>query len=150
VATLSARFWGKVRRAGPEECWLWTAATNKDGYGIIVVAGRCLLATRVAHELTKGPIPAGLMICHTCDNPQCVNPKHIYAGTAKDNAKDCMDRGRKASVAGERNPRARLTSDDVDRMRMLRQQDRLSVEELAGMFKVTAGHVSRILRGTKW
>lgn len=86
-------------RAGPDDCWLWTGSRNRsrDGspsYGRIFFDGKTRKAHRVAYELAHGPIPYGLFACHKCDNPRCVNPAHIFLGTAFDNVEDRRSKGR--------------------------------------------------------
>ena len=71
-------------------CWLWTGGLYGSGYG----AYRGQLAHRVMYERTFGPIPEGMFICHHCDNPQCVNPEHLFLGTCKDNNRDASKKGR--------------------------------------------------------
>jgi hypothetical protein len=86
-------FWSKVRIG--KNCWEWLASRDKDGYGKFG-RGR---AHRVSYELHFGPIPAAAMVLHTCDNPWCVNPGHLYLGNGFDNARDKVDRGRYTSPA---------------------------------------------------
>lgn len=113
------RFWEKVRR-GPG-CWLWDAGRNADGYGTFMLRSqRHILAHRMAWRLTRGPIPRGKRVLHECDNPPCVRPAHLKLGTMKDNTADMMARGRRASTAGTRNGRAKLTRAKIRRMRVLR------------------------------
>jgi HNH endonuclease len=99
---LAARFWSKVLRT--DGCWPWIAHVHKWGYGQFTYThGRTRLAHRVAWELTYGPIPDGLFVCHRCDNPACCRPDHLFLGTAADNM---ADRDRKGRVAvGGRNGR---------------------------------------------
>jgi hypothetical protein len=91
---LSVRFAEKVDVRGPDECWPWTGSAVR-GYGMISHNGRNRRATHVAWELsTGGPVPDGKMMCHTCDNPRCVNPAHLFPGTMSDNIKDAVAKGR--------------------------------------------------------
>ena len=97
IRPISKRFWEKVdRRGGPSSCWLWTAGCFADGYGAVSVDGKPQRAPRIAYELEKGTIPDGLHIRHTCDNPKCVNPKHLVVGTVADNMADKVARGRQS------------------------------------------------------
>ncbi len=77
------------------DCWEWTAALNNIGYGMFRwTSNKMRTAHRVSYELFNGPIPIGLAVCHSCDNPKCVNPAHLWAGTLKQNAEDMVAKGR--------------------------------------------------------
>lgn len=95
---LAERFWEKVAIKDPSECWEWTGGRFSDGYGAISVDGKAQRAPRVALHLT-GINPDGLHVRHSCDNPACVNPKHLSVGTAQDNANDKVSRGRQSRVS---------------------------------------------------
>lgn len=88
------RVWDNVRfiGAGAEDCWEWDRPTFARPK--LSVGGREQLASRVVWELEHGPIPAGLLVCHRCDNPSCVRPDHLFLGTVKDNAQDALSKGR--------------------------------------------------------
>lgn len=100
--SIGDRFWKKVRRAGPDECWPWTAATSGYGHGRFKIGGKLYSAHRVAYVLAGGEIPEsrmhrsyhGAVVRHTCDNPACCNPSHLETGEQIDNVRDMMERGR--------------------------------------------------------
>lgn len=85
------------------DCWIWTGATNGNGYGRFVYDGIHIYAHRAALAFAVGEIPPGMVACHSCDNPPCVNPDHLRVGTMKDNVRDMHERGRAriVSIAGE-------------------------------------------------
>lgn len=95
------RFWSKVQRS--DGCWIWIGPTGRGGYGVFSpMTGKNVRAHRYSYELERGEIGPGLLVIHSCDNPPCVNPAHLRAGTAKDNSRDMVMRGR--SLVGDRNP----------------------------------------------
>jgi hypothetical protein len=83
-------------------CHLWTRAIGSGGYGSLTVGGKTLKAHRVAYELRYGPIPDGLVACHRCDTPSCINPAHLFIGTHGDNARDRESKQRRRPATGER------------------------------------------------
>jgi hypothetical protein len=87
------RFFKKVHKT--RECWIWTGTKNKGGYGVFTVStGKTDRAHRFSYKIHKGEIEEGLCICHTCDNPSCVNPEHLFAATQKQNIHDCIKKHR--------------------------------------------------------
>jgi len=88
------RFWSRVVRLGTDECWIWTSTTDSDGYGKIRVTGKQRAAHRVSWALANGREP-DLCVCHSCDNPKCVNPNHLWLGTQADNLRDMIAKGRR-------------------------------------------------------
>lgn len=106
------RFWAKVDIRGDGECWEWTASKSTYGYGRFTVNRKGRPATRIAWELFhKKPFPEGMLACHTCDNPGCVNPHHIWPGTQSDNINDCVAKGRHKSLPKEYCKRGHKMSD---------------------------------------
>ena len=94
-----ALFFARVDKRGPDECWPWTGAINRQGYGKVSSHGRWLRAPRVAWYLAHGEQPPAF-VCHSCDNPLCCNPAHLWIGTSLDNNRDAVAKGR--NIAAKR------------------------------------------------
>jgi len=146
---LVSRFWSKVVKT--ESCWTWIGHRNAADYGTLGTArgGKIHYAHRLSWEIHFGDIPLGLLICHHCDNPPCVNPSHLFLGTHRDNTADSVKKGRRASKRGELNGRAKLTSQDVADVFKLRAAGSLQ-REIGSKFDVTQAQVSSILLGKAW
>ena len=127
-------------------CLLWQGSRSRDGYGMLYFNGRPTRVHRVAWILSRGPIPAGLLVCHHCDTPCCVNVDHLYLGTDLDNARDTSTRGRWNSRAGELNPRVRLTKEQAESV----LTDPRNGPELAAFYGVNRSTINRIRRGETW
>jgi len=108
------RFWSRVDKSYDNGCWKWAAGKNGDGYGVIRVNGRMESAHRVSWVIhNKKDIPKGMTVCHTCDNPPCINPSHLFLGTHFDNMRDMAEKGRANKPIGEKNGRNKLTEKEV-------------------------------------
>lgn len=147
---LEARFWEKVEKAGPDDCWLWTGQLNKDGYGVLragkVDGYRTQGAHRISFQLAGGTIPEGKSVCHTCDNPGCVNPNHLWVGSNQDNVDDSVRKGR--WTRGEKSGMAKLTDKDVREMRERYPAE--SYEAIARAFRVSKKTARSAIIGETW
>lgn len=135
-------------------CWLWTGNRGPTGYGTIGVTinGRNFTAVRVhriAYVLAYGSLPDGLVVCHHCDNPSCVRPDHLYAGTMADNVRDRDRRGRRADTRGGLSPNTHFTVSIVRDIRRLRASG-ATYPELAGAYGVTKQCIWRIVHRQSW
>jgi len=149
-ASLIKRFTKKFDR--PEEgCWEWTASTSSTGYGQINLTGNSgmVSAHRVAFTLENGPIPEGMSVCHTCDNPKCVRPDHLFLGTPKDNNHDCRLKYRHPAV-GSLNHKARLIEDEVREIRGKYATGKYTQKELGRDYGVCYTTIGMIVRGERW
>jgi len=135
------RFWDKVDKSG--ECWMWTAAKGRGGYGNFTLDGRSINAHRASYILNVGPIPAGAVVRHQCDTPLCVNPSHLQLGSYSDNTQDMVRRGRAAS--GERHGHAKTTNKQNEHIRDLIGQG-MTQQAVADMFGITQSTVSRMMK----
>jgi hypothetical protein len=104
---VSVRFERFFRRGEPNECWEWSGGRHGKGYGQF--GNPTTKAHRVAWELYRGPVPDGLHVLHSCDNPPCVNPNHLFLGTNLDNVNDKVAKGRAKSLRGEASPSAQIS-----------------------------------------
>lgn len=142
--TPRVRFWRYVEVKDENDCWLWIGSKGRDGYGR---CGPNLEAHRESYVLNKGPIPAGLLVRHTCHNPPCVNPAHLILGTTRDNSEDMVKAGR--SLRGELGPQAKLMASQVKAIRELSRTG-YSNRILSKAFEVCESNISQIIKGSSW
>lgn len=128
-------------------CWHWIGSLDTAGYGLFRVDGGLVKAHRYAWSLANGPILDGLQACHTCDVRVCVNPEHIFLGSAADNMADRNAKGRHAH--GIRHGKAVLSEDNVREIRSLLTWVG-SIQEIADRFGVTYGCIREIANGHNW
>ena len=127
-------------------CWEWTGAKDRDGYGVFGHhRSKQIRAHRASYELKFGEVKDGVLVFHSCDNPSCINPDHLFLGSPKDNTQDMMKKGRMIALRGEAHPGAKLTKQKVIEIRARRSAgEKLSV--LANEFGVSFQHISDIYR----
>lgn len=144
-----ARFWSKIDRRGPDDCWEWRATRNSQGYGRFRIGDSLYRAHRIALAVTYGDTK--LLICHRCNNPACCNPKHLYAGTQKDNIQQCYAEGRNrhGDNRGENHGNAKLVESDICEIRRLRVDGWL-LREIAEEYDISFQQVSKVCRKKLW
>ncbi len=142
-AELSERLAARTDRSGgSDSCWPWTGALNNKGYGRLYHEGRRLMAHRLTYESEVGPIPAGLEVCHSCDNPPCVNRRHLFLGTHFDNAVDMLMKRRHG-------PHAVLDPDAVRTIRRLSRHG-LNPTDISRRLGLGRHVVSDVVNGRHW
>ena len=145
------RFESFYLKGGIDDCWEWEGSKAPRGYGTFSmrksgVERKTFSAHRFAWAIAnKCDIPEGKMICHHCDNPSCVNPKHLYMGTGFDNNSDTVERGRAKRKTGGRCSWAKLTEEDVKEIRLSTETQVV----LAKRFGVSQSHISRLRTGNR-
>ncbi len=143
------RFWNNVEIRGDDECWEYRP--NVKGYGryanFSIEKGNNVQAHRYAYLISYGVDPGDKQVCHTCDNPRCCNPRHLFLGTTQENTADRDAKGRMARGSKQHN--AKLTDEDVVRIRALRAQG-LSHGRIADMFHVSVATIKDIDKRRTW
>lgn len=153
------RFFSKVKKTSG--CWEWTAGKFSDGYGAFVIDGKTLKAHRVSWELANNEkIPGNLFVCHSCDNKSCVNPDHLFLGTANDNMQDKVKKNRQArgsqitknrrTACGEKNGQSKLNRKKVEEIRKAYKSGEISQRQLAKRYKVSHILIGKVVRRELW
>ena len=127
-------------------CFLWIGCIGSHGYGHFGIQGRTIRANRASYLLFKGSISEGLFVCHRCDNPACVNPDHLFAGTHQDNVDDCGRKRRWRPSHGAFNANAKI--DDAKAIAIL--QDPRTLRAIAADFGIASSVVGKIKLGKSW
>lgn len=156
-------FWMRVNITN--NCWLWTGALNKKrgGYGYFKSKGKIWRVHRLSYEIHNGIFDTNYDVCHKCDNPPCVNPNHLFLGTAKENCQDTVRKGRtkrgkdhglnlhpERRPWGERNGQSKLTIEAVQDIRKSYESRVSSVNELASKYKVSEFNIYKVLSRKLW
>jgi hypothetical protein len=141
------RLQAKICFDGLTKCWEWLAGTDKDGYGKFWINGETLRAHRVVFTMMFGKVPNGLCVCHVCDNPGCVNPAHLWAGTTNDNNVDKGEKNR--APFGINHGRHKLPVEKVRRIMELKAKG-IGPSEIGRQVGLSVGHVSNVYYGKTW
>jgi hypothetical protein len=147
-----ARFWRRVAMRGLDECWQWTGRTNELGYGNFSMCNREYLANRIAYFLYNQHDPFGYLVCHTCDNPTCCNPAHLFLGTDSENSADMVAKGRHLMnrLRGDRNHKSKLTADQVREIRRRYAAGGISLKKLGNEFGISRPATGLIILRKNW
>lgn len=129
---IAVRFWKKVKKT--KTCWLWTGYKHSMGYGQFRLNNKNISAHRLSWILNRGPIPKGMYVCHTCDNPSCIRPLHLFLGTPLDNKTDSVKKNRHYKLG---RPKI-LTNNQIKEIRQKYIPYKYSTHRLAKEYKVTA------------
>lgn len=141
------RFWTKVKKGASDECWEWGACRNDTNYGIFRLNGKNIFAHRLALILVNRLPDPKLAVLHKCDNPPCVNPDHLWAGTQIDNIVD-MNRKLRGNQ-GERHGLRKLTNEEVLKMREL-YAGGMKIKDIAALLSRRPAHVCRVVNRRSW
>jgi len=132
-----------------DDCWLWAGCEHPSGYGKFRLNMQHLPAHRASYILHYGEFDRGLLVCHKCDTPLCVNPDHLFLGTQKDNMQDMINKGRKIKPIGEDMPNAKLTNRKVMQIKQMIQMN-FRQKDIADIFTIDPSTISRIKSGLRW
>lgn len=158
------RFWNKVLKKD-NGCWEWVASKSSSGYGQFCINGKLVTAHRWIYGVLFHPIENNIQVCHSCDNPSCVNPSHLWEGTKSDNMRDCSAKRRNIiqkhpershlkgdrfkRVCGEKQGNSKLTAEQVKKIINMKRIGSTSAE-LSRMFGVSDAHIRKIYLGKAW
>lgn len=137
----------------PSGCWEWLGGKRVNGYGVAQCGAKVYFTHRLSYWAFTGDPLGSLHVCHKCDNPSCVNPCHLFLGTASDNMKDCVTKGRSGGLlnpVGEKNCKAKLDEATVRVIREIKMNTGISNRALAEEFGVSNVQIGNIVRGVCW
>jgi len=142
-------FWSYVDIKGPYDCWLYKGTINKEsGYGVFYLNNKGIRAHRLAYELMKGFLDEEMLSCHTCDNPPCCNPNHLFEGTNLDNNRDMIIKGRQKYPCGVEKKISKLTEQQV--IEIYNLKGKLSQSKIGEIYDIKQATVFDIHKGNTW
>lgn len=140
------RFYAKIKKT--RFCWIWLGRKNLKGYGMFDF-NNGVLAHRFSYYLHIGEIPKGLCVCHSCDNPSCVNPRHLWIGTHSDNRENARVKNRLPSLKGSKNGNSKLIEEQVIEIKRLLKEN-ISMTKISKQFNISFGSVANIKIKKTW
>lgn len=149
---LENRFWSRMKRDPISDCWIWGARRDGKRYGALKISGANIRAHRLSLVLSTGQDRPDMMALHSCDNPPCCNPKHLRWGTAFDNVRDALNRGRfkLSDRTGENNPKAKLTIADVEEIRAMHRPGVRGYATIAKQYGVAKRTIKDVILRRTW
>jgi len=141
-------FWEKVKKGNEDDCWEWIAGKARGGYGEFGIKRKIYMAHKISWELVNGEVPDNLCVLHKCDNPACVNPKHLFLGTRIENNNDKVTKGRQAK--GEKHGMSKLNEEQVRKIRELYLTGNYSQSKLGQLFNVQEAAIQKIVNYKTW
>lgn len=148
--SLTNRFLTKFKKGENGSCWNWEGTIGNHGYGAISHFDKSILAHRFSYVYFGGSLRDDQCVLHKCDNPICVNPAHLFAGTRLENNADRAKKGRSHRPAGEMNKKAILTEELVKRIRSLHTEHRIKQNVIAEMLGVSPTAICRVINKRTW
>jgi len=144
------RFWKKVDKS--DDCWLWKAGRFSRGYGGFQMRNTNCIAHRISWIIANGPIPAGQCVLHSCDNPPCVRPDHLWLGSQLENIadRDRKGRWRGSGRRGQDMPMAKLSDAEVIEIRKRYAVGDVMQKDLAAEYKISKTQMHVILHRKQW
>ena len=141
------RFWSKVDIKELDECWEWEAGKSFSGYGVFYFNGKSVRAHRMS-MIIKGLDIENWLVCHTCDNPPCVNPNHLFLGTYLDNVLDMVNKNRHEK--GTKKSKSKLSEIDVKHIKYMLKNGKVTQKWIADKFNIDRAVIRRIRNGESW
>jgi len=156
-------FFSKVDKSGGESaCWPWAGCKNQSGYGVTSIDGKYTATHRAAYFYANGITETHLCVCHSCDNPPCCNPGHLFLGTSPENTANMVSKGRQSKgkshsdalmpsrKRGEENNLSVMTDEKVMELRKLYSETKIRLKDLAKQFGISYGGAQKIVLGIVW
>ncbi len=147
----AGNFFSRFNSGNPDDCWNWNGAisTSKLKYGSFCVNRRKMNASRASYWIYKGN-PGPYLVCHKCDNPRCVNPRHLFLGTHQDNVADCVSKGRNSCQKGDTHAMAKLNYETVKEVRQRYSNGEGTHRSLAKEYGVCFATIARVVNWIDW